>query len=40
MRTVNRTVKFKRDYKREAKGQRSVTLDADLSKAISLLGES
>lgn len=37
MRTINRTAKFKRDYKREAKGQHRVTLDADLSEAISLL---
>ena len=37
MRTISRTAKFKRDYKREAKGQHRVTLDADLLAAISFL---
>ena len=37
MRTVSRTGKFKKDYKREAKGQHRATLDADLLAAISLL---
>ena len=37
MRTISRTAKFKKDYKREAKGQHRATLDADLLAAISLL---
>jgi mRNA interferase YafQ len=31
MRTIERTAKFKRDYKRERKGSHRATLDADLS---------
>ena len=30
MRTIERTSQFKRDYKREVKGQHRATLDADL----------
>ena len=30
MRTIERSTKFKRDYKREAKGQHRATLDSDL----------
>jgi mRNA interferase YafQ len=30
MRTIERTSQFKRDYKREARGQYRTTLDADL----------
>jgi mRNA interferase YafQ len=30
MRTIKRTGQFKRDYKRETKGQHRATLDADL----------
>ena len=30
MRTIKRTARFKKDYKREAKGQHGKTLDADL----------
>ena len=30
MRTIERTSQFKRDYKREAKGQYRTTLDGDL----------
>lgn len=30
MRTIERSSAFKRDYKREAKGQHRATLDADL----------
>ena len=30
MRTIDRSSAFKRDYKREAKGQHRVTLDANL----------
>ena len=37
MRTISRTAKFRKDYKREAKGQHRVTLDADLLVAISFL---
>jgi mRNA interferase YafQ len=37
MRTINRTAKFRKDYKRESKGEHRATLDADLLKAISLL---
>jgi mRNA interferase YafQ len=37
MRTISRTTKFKKDYKREAKGQQRVTLDTDLLAAVSLL---
>ena len=37
MRTISRTAKFRKDYKREAKGQHRATLDADLLAAISFL---
>ncbi len=37
MRTIRRTAKFKRDYKREAKGPHGKTLDVDLMAAVSLL---
>jgi mRNA interferase YafQ len=37
MRKVSRTARFKRDYKREAKGLHRATLDIDLLAAISLL---
>lgn len=37
MRKTNRTAKFKKDYKREAKGQYRTSLDADLFEAGSLL---
>jgi mRNA interferase YafQ len=37
MRTISRTSRFKKDYKREAKGQHRATLDADLVAAVSLL---
>lgn len=30
MRTIERSTTFKRDYKRESKGQHRATLDADL----------
>jgi len=30
MRTIERSTKFKRDYKREAKGRHRATLDTDL----------
>lgn len=37
MRTISRTTRFKKDYKREAKGQHRATLDADLFAVVSLL---
>lgn len=37
MRAVSKTSQFKKDYKREAKGQHRGTLDADLLAALALL---
>lgn len=37
MRTISRTSRFKKDYKREAKGQHRATLDAELLAVVSLL---
>ena len=37
MRTISRTSRFKKDYKRESRGQHSATLDVDLLAVISLL---
>jgi mRNA interferase YafQ len=37
MRKISYTACFKRDYKREAKGQHRTTLDADLFAVVSLL---
>jgi mRNA interferase YafQ len=37
MRTIRRTARFKRDYKREAKGRYRATLDRDLVTVVSLL---
>ncbi len=37
MRTIERTSQFKRDYKREAKGQHRATLDADLMPVFTAL---
>jgi mRNA interferase YafQ len=37
MRTIRRTARFKRDYRREKAGQRGRTLDADLTEVIRLL---
>lgn len=37
MRTIRRTGRFKRDYKREAKGRHRATLDQDLLALVSLL---
>jgi mRNA interferase YafQ len=37
MRAINRTTRFKKDYKREAKGLHRATLDADLLAAVALL---
>jgi mRNA-degrading endonuclease YafQ of YafQ-DinJ toxin-antitoxin module len=38
MRRIDRTGQFKRDYKREAKGQHRATLDADLMAVLTALG--
>ena len=37
MRTISRTTRFKKDYKRESKGQYRATLDADLLATVTLL---
>ncbi|HXE55785.1 MAG TPA: type II toxin-antitoxin system YafQ family toxin [Tepidisphaeraceae bacterium] len=37
MRTIRRTTRFKRDYKREAKSKHGVRLDADLRGVLILL---
>lgn len=37
MRTIERSSAFKRDYKREAKGQHRTTLDADLVPVLTAL---
>ncbi len=37
MRTIERTSQFKKDYKRESKGQHRGTLDADLRTVLALL---
>ncbi|MGA2674256.1 MAG: type II toxin-antitoxin system YafQ family toxin [Terracidiphilus sp.] len=37
MRTISRTSRFKKDYRREARGQHRATLDVDLLAAVSLL---
>lgn len=37
MRTIDRPGSFKRDYKREAKGQHRATLDADLLTVLKAL---
>jgi mRNA interferase YafQ len=37
MRTIKRTTRFKRDYKRESKGRHGATLDADLRGVLVLL---
>ena len=39
MRTIERTTRFKRDYKREAKGRHRKTLDQDLLTAVTLLAQ-
>jgi mRNA interferase YafQ len=39
MRTIDRSTRFKRDYKRESKGQYLTTLDADLLTIIVALAE-
>ena len=37
MRTIEHTTKFKRDYKRESKGQHRETLDASLEPVVDTL---
>jgi mRNA interferase YafQ len=37
MRTIDRTNQFKRDYKRESKGQYRATLDEDFIEVVKLL---
>ena len=37
MRTIERSTRFRRDYKREAKGRQAGTLDADLVAIITML---
>ncbi|BBP02244.1 type II toxin-antitoxin system YafQ family toxin [Sulfuriferula nivalis] len=37
MRKIDPTSQFRRDYKREAKGQHRVTLDADLAPVLQTL---
>jgi mRNA interferase YafQ len=39
MRTTSRTAQFKKDYKRESRGQHRATLDDDLLAAIALLAD-
>lgn len=39
MRTIERSSAFKRDYKREAKGQHRATLDSDLVSVLAALAE-
>ncbi len=39
MRTISRTSRFKKDYKRETKGAHRATLDADLMAAVTLLAK-
>ncbi len=39
MRTIEWTGQFKRDYKRESKGQHRTTLDADLLPVVGLLAK-
>lgn len=37
MRTIERSTRFKRDYKREAKGRHRATLDSDLRTVLTSL---
>jgi mRNA interferase YafQ len=39
MRTIERSSAFKRDYKRESKGQHRATLDADLVPVLTALAD-
>lgn len=37
MRTIERTSQFRKDYKREARGQHRATLDVDVVELLELL---
>lgn len=37
MRTIRRTIRFKRDYKREKSGRHRVTLDKELLAVVAML---
>ena len=37
MRTISRTARFKKDYKREAKGRHRAYLDGELRRVLALL---
>lgn len=37
MRTISQTTQFKKDYKRETRGQHRATLDANILAIVSLL---
>ncbi len=37
MRTISRTTRFKKDYKRESKGQHRTTFDTELVAVLTLL---
>lgn len=37
MRTISRTTRFKKDYKRESKGQHRTTLDTEFVAVLTLL---
>jgi mRNA interferase YafQ len=39
MRTIERSSAFRRDYKRESKGQHRATLDADLVSVLTALAD-
>ena len=39
MRTIRHTTRFKRDYKREAKGLHRATLDEDVRTVVALLAQ-
>ena len=39
MRTIDRSSAFRRDYKREAKGQHRATLDADMVSVLTALAD-
>jgi mRNA interferase YafQ len=37
MRTISRTARFKKDFRREAKGRHRATLDDDMREVLALL---
>ena len=39
MRTISRTTRFKKDYKRESRGRHRAMLDNDLLAVVSLLAK-